>query len=68
LTILTICQALEETCLGTVVRETYWGYAIPQIMHLLAMALSGGAVVVDDLRLLAWVRRPAFSELSNELL
>ena len=67
MSVLSICQALEATWIGTQVRETYWGYAAPQIAHLLGMALFGGAVVVDDLRLLGRLRRPAFSELSHQL-
>ena len=68
MSVLSICQALEATWIGTQVRETYWGYAAPQIAHMLGMALFGGAVVVDDLRLLGRLRRPAFSELSNQLM
>jgi hypothetical protein len=68
MSVLSICQALEATWIGTQVCETYWGYAAPQITHMLSMALFGGAVVVDDLRLLGRLRRPAFSELSKQLL
>jgi len=68
MSVLSICQALEATWIGTMVRETYWGYATPQLAHLLGMALFGGAVVVDDLRLLGRLRRPAFSELSKQLM
>ena len=68
MSVLAICQALEATWIGTVVRETYWGYATPQLAHLLGMALFGGAVVMDDLRLLGRLRRPAFSELSKQLM
>lgn len=68
MSILSICQALEATWIGTVVRETYWGYATPQLLHLLGMALFGGAVVVDDLRLLGRLRRPSFSELSRQMM
>ena len=68
MSVLSICQALEATWIGTQVRETYWGYAAPQIAHMLGMALFGGAVVVDDLRLLGRLRRPAFSELSKQLI
>jgi hypothetical protein len=68
MSVLSICQALEATWIGTVVRETYWGYATPQLLHLLGMALFGGAVVVDDLRLLGRLRRPEFSELSRQLM
>ena len=68
MSILSICQALEATWIGTIVRETYWGYATPQLAHLLGMALFGGAVVTDNLRLLGLLRRPAFSELSKQLM
>ena len=49
------------------VREGYWGYGIPQMVHLGSMALFGGAVVLDDLRLLGAIRKPAFSDLSAQL-
>jgi hypothetical protein len=68
MSILSICQALEATWIGTIVRETYWGYATPQLAHMLGMALFGGAVVMDDLRLFGRLRRPAFSELSKQLM
>jgi hypothetical protein len=68
MSVLSICQTLEATWIGTVVRETYWGYATPQLAHLLGMALFGGAVVMADLRLLGRLRRPAFSELSKQLM
>jgi len=61
-----ICQALEDTSIGTAVRERM--YYIPQIFHLVGMALFGGAVVIDDLSLLGRVRQPAFSELSRQML
>jgi hypothetical protein len=51
-----------------VVRETYWGYGTPQLLHLLGMGLFGGAVLVDDLRLLGRLRRPSFTELSKQMM
>jgi hypothetical protein len=68
MTILSICQWLEDTRLGSVVRETNWGYGRAQMLHLLGMALFGGAVVMDDLRLLGRLRRPAMVELLDQLL
>jgi len=50
------------------VREGYWGYGVPQIGHLAGMALFGGAVVMDDLRLIGAIRKPAFTELSDQLI
>ncbi len=49
------------------VREGYWGYGIPQMAHLAGMALFGGAVVVEDLRLIGAIRKPSFAELSEQL-
>jgi hypothetical protein len=68
MTILSICQWLEDTRLGSVVRETNWGYGSAQMLHLLGMALFGGAVVMDDLRLLGRLRRAAMAELLDQLL
>jgi len=62
-----ICQWLQETPPGRMVREGYWGYGIPQIGHLAGMALFGGAVVVDDLRLLGAIRKPAVMDLVDQL-
>ena len=68
MTILAICQWLEDTRLGSLVRETNWGYGSAQMLHLLGMALFGGAVVMDDLRLLGRLRRPSTVELLDQLL
>jgi Family of unknown function (DUF6644) len=68
MTIFAICQWLEDTRLGSLVRETNWGYGSAQMLHLLGMALFGGAVVMDDLRLLGRLRRPAMTELLDQLL
>lgn len=62
-----LCQWLQDTPPGRMVREGYWGYGIPQIIHVASMALFGGAVVVDDLRLLGAIRKPAYSYLSAQL-
>jgi hypothetical protein len=68
MSLFTICQWLQETPPGRMVREGYWGYGIPQIAHLAGMALFGGTVIVDDLRLLGRFRGIEFSELSSQLI
>ena len=45
-------EALEATWLGTVVRESLWLFPVIESVHLLALALLGGAILVVDLRLL----------------
>lgn len=68
MSVLEICQWLQATAPGRMVREGYWGYGIPQIGHLAGMALFGGAVLMDDLRLIGAIRKPAFAELSDQLI
>lgn len=67
MTILEICQWLQSTPLALGVREGYWGYLVPQIVHLASMALFGGAVVATDLRILGGIRRPSFPVLFDQL-
>jgi hypothetical protein len=50
--LLPLFQWFEATALGTAVRESLWLFPAIQCMHLLSLALLGGAVLVVDLRLL----------------
>ncbi len=45
-------QWFEATWLGTTVRESLWMFPVIQCVHLLALALLGGALLAVDLRLL----------------
>ena len=42
----------EQTGLGTMVRESIWMFPIIEAVHLVALCLMGGALIVVDLRLL----------------
>ena len=50
--LLPLFQWFEATAIGTVVRESLWLFPVIQCVHLLALAMLGGAVLVVDLRLL----------------
>ncbi len=50
--LLPVFQWLEATKIGTVVRESLWLFPIIECVHLLALAMLGGAVLVVDLRML----------------
>ena len=50
--LLPLFQWFEATAAGTVVRESLWMFPVIQCVHLLALAMLGGAVLVVDLRLL----------------
>jgi hypothetical protein len=52
MSILSICEWLEATPVGILVRESLWGFQIIVALHLLGLAFSAGTVVWFDLRLL----------------
>jgi uncharacterized protein DUF6644 len=48
---------IEHTALGTAIRDSIWQFAAIEAVHLLALAVIGGAVLIVDLRLLGWTLR-----------
>lgn len=52
--LLSLFQSLENSALGTVVRESLWMFPVIECFHLLALSLLGGAVLLVDLRILGW--------------
>jgi hypothetical protein len=51
-TIFHLCQWLESTAVGVLVRESLWGFPILVAVHIIGLAFSAGIVVWLDLRLL----------------
>ena len=49
---LDLFQAIEASGLSTAIRESSWAFAVIESIHLLALALMGGTVLLVDLRLL----------------
>lgn len=47
-------QWFEATWVGTTVRESLWMFPVIECVHLLALALLGGAVLAVDLRMMGW--------------
>lgn len=47
-------EMLEDTGLGSYVRESLWLFPVIEAIHLLGLCLLGGAVLVVDLRLFGW--------------
>jgi hypothetical protein len=47
-----VFQWLERTSLSVAINESLWAFAVVEAIHLLALAVLGGAVLVVDLRLL----------------
>ena len=66
---LAICKWLEQTWVGSSVRESLWLFPTIETVHLLGMAALVGTATVFDLRLLGWaLRRERVSVLGQRLL
>jgi hypothetical protein len=64
--ILEWCQRIQDAWLSRAIAESTWGYPIVGALHVLAIALFGGAVLAPHLRGLAfvdvrWIRRVGLS-------
>ena len=57
--------ALAHSHLGHVMQTSKWGFAIVETVHLLALAILGGAVLVIDLRLLGVVLKHESTRVIN---
>jgi len=51
MSIVQMCQWLQDTSLGTSLRESIWAFPIVEGTHLLAISISVGTLLVLDLRL-----------------
>ncbi len=54
---LQVCRWLEQTPIGSQVRESLWLFPSLETLHLLGMSALIGTVVAFDLRLLGWMLR-----------
>ncbi len=52
MTLYDIFDTLERTPIGDAIRNSYWLFPAIEAVHLIGLALLGGAVIVVDLRLL----------------
>jgi hypothetical protein len=60
MSILSMCQWLQDTNIGTSIRESIWTFPIIETTHVLALSISVGLLLVSDLRLMGYImkRRP----------
>jgi len=69
MSLLGICQWIEDTALSTAIRESIWGFPILAAVHVLGIAWFGGAVLIEPRELLTWKRLGlAFMLLTGALL
>ena len=50
--LLPLFEALEQSAIGTAVRDSLWLFPVVEVFHLLGLAVIGGAILVVDFRLL----------------
>ena len=66
--LLPLFQWFEATAIGTIVRESLWMFPVIECIHLLSLAMLGGAVLAVDLRLLGFgLRAQPAHELAQKL-
>ena len=66
---LEFCQWLDQTSVGTAIRQSLWLFPAIETVHLLGMAALVGTISVLDLRLLGWaVRQRPVSQLASRLI
>ena len=63
-----ICQALQDSAVGTSIRESIWTFPIIETVHVLGLAVSVGILVMLDLRLVgAGMRDIRASDIMHKL-
>ena len=67
MTFLPFFEWCGETAVGIAIRDSLWLFPVIECVHLLALAMLGGAVLVVDMRLLGLgLRRHPLAELARE--
>src|SRR6266481_5062225 len=67
--IFVVCQWLEQTSIGTVIRESLWLFPVIETVHIFGIILLVGATSILDLRLIGLTfRDEAVSELAQRFL
>lgn len=60
---------LENTPVGVSIRESAWWFPILETIHVIAIVLVAGSIMIVDLRLLNWAsRKRSVSQLTQEVL
>src|SRR5581483_5694437 len=66
--IASICKIIQDSDIGTSIRESTWTFPIVETTHVIGLSISVGLILVTDLRLTgAILRKRPFSELWAQL-
>jgi hypothetical protein len=68
MTLLEICQAIQDSAIGTNIRESIWTFPIIETVHVIGLGVSVGILVALDLRLVgAGMRHVSPSQIMKQL-
>jgi hypothetical protein len=68
MSILSVCQWLMDTDIGTSIRESIWTFPVIETIHVLGLSISVGLLLVSDLRLMGVIlRRRSVSEVYEQI-
>jgi hypothetical protein len=63
-----ICKMIQDSSIGTSIRESTWTFPIIETTHVIALSISVGLILLTDLRLIgAILRKRPFTELWAQL-
>lgn len=66
MTLYALCEAIEATALSAAIRESLWLFPVIEAVHLVALAVLGGSLLVVDLRLMgAGLTRQSIAEVEQ---
>src|SRR5690242_10691844 len=69
MSLLTLCQWLQDTAGSTAIRESLWVFPVLDAVHVWSLGLFAGTIAIFDLRLLGLgLRREPVSEVGRGLL
>jgi len=68
MTLLDICQAIQDSAIGTNIRESIWTFPLIETVHVIGLGISVGILVMLDLRLVgAGIRHISPSQIMKQL-
>ena len=68
MSLLEACRLFEASWVSTTIRDSKWGFALIEMVHLSALAVLGGALFVTGLRVWGFVfKAPLASQITRDL-
>lgn len=68
MSIFNVFQWIDQSPLGAAIRESTWGFAVTETIHLLALAILGGVITIVNLRILGFGLHSLSKRISKDLM